>query len=34
MKLNKQTVNEILRFGIVGALATALHYGLYGRLFC
>ena len=29
MKLNKQTVNEILRFGIVGALTTALHYGIY-----
>lgn len=27
--VNKQLVTEALRFALVGALATALHYGLY-----
>lgn len=26
---NKQTIKEAIRFGIVGVIATALHYGIY-----
>ena len=27
--MNKQTLQEIIRFGIVGILATVIHYGIY-----
>ena len=27
--MEKQTFHEIIRFGIVGILATAIHYGIY-----
>lgn len=27
--MDKQTFQEIIRFGIVGILATAIHYGIY-----
>lgn len=30
--MEKQTFDEIIRFGIVGILATAIHYGIYGVL--
>lgn len=30
--MEKQTLLEIVRFGIVGILATAIHYGIYGVL--
>ncbi len=29
MKISRQTIYEILRFGIVGVVATALHYVIY-----
>lgn len=29
MKISRQTIYEILRFGIVGVVATALHYMIY-----
>lgn len=32
MLLKRGTVNEIIRFGIVGALATGIHYGVYWLL--
>lgn len=32
MLLKRGTVNEIIRFGIVGALATGIHYGIYWLL--
>ncbi len=32
MRLNRETIKEIVRFGIVGAVATALHYGIYWLL--
>lgn len=27
--MERHTINEIFRFGIVGAVATAIHYGVY-----
>lgn len=30
--MEKQTFDEIIRFGIVGIMATAIHYGIYGVL--
>lgn len=32
MKVNRQTFEEILRFGVVGVIATAVHYGVYYAL--
>lgn len=32
MWINKQTFYEVARFGIVGVIATALHYGIYWLL--
>lgn len=32
MLLKRGTVNEIIRFGIVGVLATGIHYGIYWLL--
>lgn len=32
MLLKRGAVNEIIRFGIVGALATGIHYGIYWLL--
>ena len=32
MLFNKETFYEIIRFGVVGVLATALHYGIYWAL--
>lgn len=32
MLFKKETFSELLRFGIVGAAATALHYGIYWLL--
>lgn len=32
MKADRQTFGEILRFGVVGVIATALHYGVYYAL--
>ena len=29
MRLDQNKIGEIIRFGIVGVLATALHYGIY-----
>lgn len=29
MKISRQTIYEVLRFGIVGVVATALHYVIY-----
>lgn len=29
MKVDKQKITEFIRFGIVGAIATGIHYGLY-----
>ena len=29
MLINKQTFYELVRFGIVGVTATAIHYGIY-----
>lgn len=29
MLRNKQTIYEFIRFGIVGVIATAIHYGVY-----
>lgn len=29
MKMDRQTIYEFVRFGIVGGLATLLHYGIY-----
>ena len=29
MQLDQNKIGEIIRFGIVGVLATALHYGIY-----
>ena len=29
MKVDKQKIREFIRFGIVGAFVTVLHYGLY-----
>ncbi len=33
MRLKRETLNEILRFGIVGVAATLLHYGIYFALY-
>ena len=32
MLLSRETFFEIIRFGIVGVIATALHYGIYWLL--
>lgn len=32
MLFNRETFFEIVRFGIVGVVATALHYGIYWLL--
>ena len=32
MLINKQTFYELVRFGIVGVTATAIHYGIYWLL--
>ena len=32
MLINKQTFDELVRFGIVGVTATAIHYGIYWLL--
>ena len=29
MEYNNQKIEQFLRFGIVGALSTAVHYGIY-----
>lgn len=32
MQFNRETFSELVRFGIVGVIATALHYGIYWLL--
>lgn len=34
MQLRRDTFGEMVRFGVVGVVATALHYGVYWLLHC
>ena len=32
MPINRETLHQMVRFGVVGVVATALHYGVYWLL--